>query len=101
MHPESQVRITKVQRESIVQWSTRPVSTAVGEEIVLMNLERGRCYGLGPVGTDVWKRLSTPMRVADLVEQLALEYTAEREVLERDVLEVLGQYAEEGLIVVS
>jgi hypothetical protein len=90
-----------VDRDSVVQWSKQPVSAAVGEEVVLMNLDRGRCYGLGPVGTDLWSKMSQPIRVSTLLEQLSQEYSAEPEVLERDVLEVLEQYATEGLIEVS
>ncbi len=106
VHPESQsgaknTGAGKVDAASVVQWSSKPISTAVGEEVVLMNLDRGRCYGLGPVGTDLWNKMSQPVRVTDLVDQLMREYAAEREVLERDVLEVLEQYAEEGLIVVG
>ena len=89
---------SRVQLDSLVQWSTHPISTSVGDEVVLMNLDRGRCYGLGPVGTDLWTKLEKPVRVADVVEQLSQEYTAAPGVLERDVLEVLGQYAAEGLI---
>ncbi len=87
-----------VSRDSIVQWSSQPVSTAVGDEVVLMNLERGRCYGLGPVGTDLWNKMSQPVRVAALLDQLLLEYDVQPEALEHDVLEVLDQYAAEGLI---
>ena len=87
--------------DSLVQWSSKPISAAVGDEVVLMNLDRGRCYGLGPVGTDLWNKMSQPVRVSEILRQLSLEYAAESGVLERDVLEVLEQYAAEGLIVVS
>jgi hypothetical protein len=87
-----------VSRDSTVQWSGQPLSTVVGNEVVLMNLDRGRCYGLGPVGTDLWNKMSQPVRVADLLDQLLHEYSVEPTVLEHDVLEVLDRYAAEGLI---
>jgi hypothetical protein len=89
---------TAVHLDSVVQWSSQPISAAVGEEVVLMNLDRGRCYGLGPVGTDLWNTMSEPVLVSEILRRLSLEYSAEPGVLERDVLEVLDQYAAEGLI---
>ena len=97
-HPEGPVPHDKIDLESVVQWSNKPISTAVGDEVVLMSLDRGRCYGLGPVGTDLWTKIERPIRVAEVVEQLSQQYTAEPGVLEHDVLEVLDQYATEGLI---
>ena len=81
-----------------MQWSSRPVAAAVGQEIVLMNLDRGRCYGLGPTGTDLWQKMSKPIAVNQLLIQLEQEYDVGTQQLEQDVLSVLQQYAEEGLI---
>ena len=43
--------------ESVVSWSEAPVATEVDREVVLMNIGRGRCYGLGEAGSSVWRRL--------------------------------------------
>ena len=85
-------------QESVVQWSKTAVAAEVGDEVVLMNLPRGRCYGLGPVGTDLWKKMETPIRIDHLIQVLSEEYAAEPGVLAADVLETLEQYASEGLI---
>ena len=63
-----------------------------------MSLERGRCYGLGETGTAVWKRLQQPVRVSELLEDLASEYNADPIELSRDVVELLEQLRDEGLI---
>jgi hypothetical protein len=91
----------ELNRESIVQWSNAPVAAEVGNEVVLMNLARGRCYGLGSVGTDLWKKLGQPIQVAELIHSLSEEYRADPAVLAADVIETLEQYAAEGLILVS
>jgi hypothetical protein len=85
-------------RESVVRRSSTPVSAEVGEEVVLMHLPRGRCYGLGLIGTDLWKRLAQPIQVGELIHTLSEEYDADPEVLASDVLETLKEYAEDGLI---
>jgi hypothetical protein len=84
--------------ESIVSWSASPVATEVDREVVLMNVGRGRCYGLGETGSSVWRRLGSPIRVDDLCRELMLEYHADLDVLVKDVIALLEQMQQEGLV---
>ncbi len=79
--------------ESVVSWSETPVATEVDREVVLMNVGRGRCYGLGETGSSVWRRLGSPIRVDDLCRELMLEYHADPEGLTKDVLSFAGEPA--------
>jgi len=63
-----------------------------------MNLERDRCYGLGSTGSDIWRRLSLPIRVSELSTQLRQEYDSAPGEIEADVLRTLKELAAEGLI---
>jgi hypothetical protein len=83
---------------SIVSHKPDPVAADVAGETVLMSLERNRCYGLGSMGTEIWGKLASPVRVADLVEEFRGRYDAEPGVIEHDVLQWLRQLADEGLI---
>lgn len=83
---------------STVCHTLNPVAADVAGETVLMSLERSRCYGLGAIGSEIWKRLESPVRVSDLVAELTERYEAQPGLIERDVLELLTQLAEEGLI---
>jgi len=87
-----------IRAESVVSWSDAPVGTEVDREVVLMNVGRGRCYGLGETGSSVWRRLGSPIRVDDLCRELMLEYHADLEMLRKDVLALLEQLQEEGLV---
>jgi hypothetical protein len=84
--------------QSIVAWSAAPVATEVDNEVVVMSVERGRCYGLGESGSSVWRRLQSPIRVDDLCRELMLEYAADPDELMRDVLALLEQLQQEGLV---
>ena len=77
------------------------VAADVAGETVLMSLERSRCYGLGGIGSEIWSKLVSPVRVADLIEEFNGRYEAAPGVIERDVLQMLTQLAAEGLIKVS
>jgi len=88
----------EIGHNSIVSWSTEAVATEVNDEVVLMNLERDRCYGLGSTGSDIWRRLREPIQVSDLVNQLWTEYDSAPGQIESDVLRTLNEFAAEGLI---
>jgi hypothetical protein len=92
---------SEIGQNSIVRWSTDAVATEVNDEIVLMSLERDRCYGLGSTGSDIWRRLREPIQVSDLVTQLWSEYDSAPGQIESDVLRTLNEFAAEGLIQVS
>jgi hypothetical protein len=91
-------REVPITAESIVVWSRAPVATEVDREVVLMSVERGRCYGLGETGSSVWRRLESPIRVDDLCRELMLEYNADPGVLMHDVVALLEQLRAEGLV---
>jgi hypothetical protein len=91
----------EISPSSIVQWSTAAVATEVNNEVVLMNLERDRCYGLGNTGSDIWRRLHDPIRVAELTAQLRSIYDSPPGQIESDVLRTLTDLAAEGLIQIS
>ena len=78
--------------------STKPVETAVGSEVVLMTLDTGECMGLGETGSDVWRLLATPTRLAEVVRALREEYQAPEGVIEEDVAELLEEMLGRGLI---
>jgi hypothetical protein len=88
----------EIKPETIVCWSSAPVATEVNNEVVLMSLDTDRCYGLGTTGSEIWRRLREPIRVADLSLQLADEYESAPGQIEADVLNTLQQFADEGLI---
>ena len=88
----------EIGQDSIVRWSPDAVATEVNDEVVLMNLERNRCYGLGSTGSDIWRKLRQPIQVSDLLAQLRIDYDAPSGQIESDVLRTLREFAAEGLI---
>jgi hypothetical protein len=89
---------TEIGRNSIVCWNSAAVATEVNGEVVLMNLERDRCHGLGSTGSAIWRRLREPVCVTELTVQLEAEYEAAPGEIELDVMRTLGEFAADGLI---
>jgi hypothetical protein len=82
---------------TVVATSDHVSSELDGEEIIL-DLEDGTYYGLNEVGADVWALLDAPRRVTDICGELEEDYDVERDVLETDVLDLLSEMHERGLI---
>ncbi len=74
------------------------LGAAVGEEQVLLDMERGVYIGLNPVGTDIWRRIEQPTVVAALCAELRAEYDADAAVIEADVLGFLDRLLQQNLI---
>ena len=74
------------------------VSSDVGEELVLMNVERGEYYGFNKVAAQIWRRLAEPVTVVNLVEALAAEYSGDPAAISADVQALLEKMADKGLL---
>lgn len=51
---------------------------------------------LGPPGDAIWEHLEQPIRIDELVDSLAEQFTGDRAQIEADVVEYLGQLAAYG-----
>ena len=83
---------------SVVVRSSDVVEAEVDGEIVALNIERGTCYGLNKVGSRIWQIVSQPSRVTDIGARLIAEYEVDEETCRQQVLELLEDLRNEGLI---
>lgn len=90
--------MSNVTLETIVVRTGDIMASPVDDELVMMDMERGVYFGLDAVGADIWNRLAAPLAVADLCEQLMREYDVDRATCEADVLAVLNEMADNGLL---
>lgn len=90
--------MNSISLESVVRRSSDVMASQVDNELVMMDVERGMYYALNPVGADIWERLAEPQKVADLCAQLMQQYDVDQATCEADVLAVLNDMAENGLL---
>lgn len=77
------------------------MTTCVDGELIGMSVERGACYGLNAVGTEIWNLLAEPRSLDSVCRELAARYAIEPEQCRRDVVPYLQTLQEEGLVSVS
>jgi hypothetical protein len=73
----------------------------VGGEAVLLDLGGERYFGLNKVGTRIWELLGTQSDLAQVHARLCEEFEAEPERVEQDLLRLVGELAEAGLVKVG
>ena len=86
---------------SVIKLANDLISAPVDGEIVILSVERGKYYGLDEIGTEIWQRLESPVRIDALCEHCATKYAADRQTIERDVLALFESLLAEGLVTVT
>jgi hypothetical protein len=88
----------QIQKEQKVSISSEVLFQEVSGETVLLDLASESYFGLDVIGTRVWGLLESGVSVGDMLDVLLDEYEVEREVLEKDVAELLEKLLKAGLI---
>ena len=73
----------------------------VGDETVILDLASGTYFGLDPVGARAWQLLGDGRSVRDVCDTLFSEYEVTREQLTEDILRLLQELIERGLVSVE
>ena len=74
---------------TIVRRTQVMMSADLGEETVMMDIEKGHYYRLDEVGSRIWALVERPVSIRHLCEQLVSEYEIPLERCEQEVLDFL------------
>ena len=92
---------TPIEQHTLISRNQNPVTADMDGELVMMSIERGNYYGLGEVGSEIWRLLVTPHRVSELCHILQKEYEVDGKTCTADVTTFLEQLHSEGLIILN
>lgn len=90
-----------ISTDSVVVAAPQQVSSQLGDETVILQLEDGVYYGLDPVGTRIWALLQEPRVVRDIRDRILDEYEVEPARCECDLITLLDQLAARRLLDVA
>lgn len=91
-------RSSPLSSASVVAKNDGFIEAEIDNEIVALNIESGTCYGLNPIGSQIWRLISMPIRISDLCMRLQTQYKVDARTCERQVLDLLEELRAEGLI---
>lgn len=72
-----------------------------GGEAVLLDTASEHYFGLNRIGTRIWQLLDGRIDLRTACDNLQAEYDVPAEQLERDVIALVGQLADAGLVTVE
>ena len=84
--------------DAIVVVSKNQLASSIAGETVILGISAGRYYGLDAVGARIWQLIQAPGSVAEIVRTIVGEYEVDRERCEADVLALLQQLVDAGLV---
>jgi len=74
------------------------VTGRVGEEMVMLDMEQGKYFGLNEVATMIWELLKDPLTAEELTAALTEEYEVNEEECRQEVEEWIGEMERRGLV---
>ena len=83
---------------TIVKKSARQVACEFSREVVLLHLDKARCFGLQGVGAAIWNDLDEPRSIADICDELAAQFDVDPAVCRDHAVKFLTSLREVGLI---
>lgn len=83
---------------TIIRRSQAVMSADLGEETVMMDIEKGQYYGLDEVGSRIWALVERPMSIRHLCEQLVSEYEIPLDRCELEVVGFVGSLLEHDIV---
>jgi len=88
----------EIMNEQLYKRSPTAIFSQVGEDIVALNVQGGRCYGMEKVTAAVWNMLEKPISARSMCDRLLQIYDVEPEICRSDVARLLGEFQAEGIV---
>lgn len=87
-----------VDLNSIITRSQELLTSEVDGEVVMMNIESGKYYGINSVGAEIWRLLENPVSVSNICGELVKTFEIDNPTCETEVLTFLGSLEAENLL---
>jgi hypothetical protein len=93
--------MTGIMMDSIVVVAKEQISCGLDDEAVILSLKKGVYYSLNPCGNRIWSLIQKPVKVGKVRDTLLEEFEIDKETCEEDLLSLLRELKNEGLIVIE
>jgi hypothetical protein len=98
---EAMVDATSITLASDVRTSPDALIQLTGNEAIVLDIAGERYFGLNPIGVRLWQLLAECPVLEDAHRQLLDEYDVSAAELERDLVAIVAQLADAGLVSVD
>jgi hypothetical protein len=95
------VTLGSISLQSVAVASSDQISSDLMGEAVILDLKHGVYHGLDAVGARIWTLLQDRRPLHEIRDAILQEYDVEPDRCERDLIELVRQLAEKGLVEIS
>ena len=90
-----------IDQHTYVKRNNDVFANEIDGEVVMMNIQTGKYYGLDEVGSRIWEMMEYKIQVKNIIEQLQMEYDVSEKQCKTDVLNLLNDLKSNQLIEIS
>lgn len=83
---------------TIFKRNNETISGRLDNEMVMMDIQKGKYFALNPVATRIWDLLEQPLTMDQLCNQLMEQYAVDQPTCQREVANLLDEMERLGLI---
>ena len=87
-----------IKTESYIKRNKEVFASEIDEEVVMMNVDTGKYYGMDAIGSRIWELIDEKIQVKKLISTLMEEYDVSEEECRNDVLEFLNELYDQQLV---
>jgi hypothetical protein len=87
-----------ISADSVVVVAKQQVSCVLDAETVILHFDKGLYFGLNDVGTIVWNQIQSPRTVREIRDAIMSEYEVSTDRCEHDLMQLMQELCQEGLI---
>jgi hypothetical protein len=80
---------------------TKFLASAIGEEIVMMNIDNGDYIGINNVGGVIWNLIDAPTRVEDVINKTVEQYEVSTEQGKTEISAFLENMLEQEMLIIQ
>ncbi len=77
------------------------LASDLGDEVMMMHIDRGIYVGLNPMGAEIWRRIETPHVIGDLCAALVEAFEVDAAICRAEVEAFVDKMAARGLITIA
>lgn len=87
-----------ISSDSVIVAACNQVSTEVGEDVAILNLDSGIYYGLSQVGARIWGLITEPKTIRQIQEDVCSEYDVQPDKCYEDLRAFFTRLADAELV---
>lgn len=91
----------ELHRGTLITRNKGIVANQVGDEVVMMDMEKGKYFGMNKTGSYIWQLLEQPATVGELCERLVTDFGIPTEQCTTELNSFIEQMRKENIIAIQ